>query len=171
MTSHICSTCGKEHEGLPTDYGFKLPDEVHALSYLEQYARTRANGDLCTLDERRYFIRGILQVPMIGREEYFGWGAWVEVDRTTHDGYVSNFNSELPESPGSSGRIANSLPGYSETLGLPVEIQFTGGTDRPKLVFTSEAAHVLAHEQHHGITAERHHEILENVGYFESTDT
>ncbi len=31
--TYICSSCGKEHQGLPTDWGFKLPDEAFALSY------------------------------------------------------------------------------------------------------------------------------------------
>ncbi|WP_416136139.1 DUF2199 domain-containing protein [Aquabacterium sp. A7-Y] len=48
--SFVCATCGQRHSGLPTDYGFRLPDQVHALSYIERYRRSRSNADLCTLD-------------------------------------------------------------------------------------------------------------------------
>ena len=28
---YVCSVCGKEHAGLPTDWAYKLPDDLWAL--------------------------------------------------------------------------------------------------------------------------------------------
>ena len=58
-----CGTCGRVHPGLPTEWGFREPDEVFALSYIAKYLRTRINADLCTLDDSRYFLRGLLGLP------------------------------------------------------------------------------------------------------------
>lgn len=52
--SYVCSSCGKTHKGLPTDWGFRLPDQVFELSYLDKYRRTRSNADLCSLDESSF---------------------------------------------------------------------------------------------------------------------
>lgn len=169
-TSYICSTCGKEHEGLPADWGFRLPDEVHELSYLDRYARSRSNADLCTLDERRYFVRGVLAVPLAEQDDSFGWGIWAEVDRGTHDDYVRTFNDDESTLTTKAGKLVNTVRGYSETRELPVHICFHGGNTRPTFVFPPEVAHGLAHEQRQGISRKRHHDILESLGFFDQPD-
>lgn len=129
--SFVCSHCGKEHPGLPTDWGFRLPDEVDALSYVERYRRTRHNTDLCTLDESRCFVRGVLLVPLAEADDTFAWGMWVEVDRTTHDRYLSGFEKDLSGELRVVGRLANDIPGYPPTRAVEVEVEFRGGGDRP----------------------------------------
>lgn len=168
--SFVCSTCGQRHPGLPTDYGFRLPDEVHALGYVNRYLRSRSNADLCTLDEGRYFLRGVLPIPLIEAKDDFCWGVWVEVDETTHDTYAHGFESDLSGQPGFPGRLANNLPGYGGTVGLAVDIRFQDEGTRPLLEFPPCSAHALAHEQHNGISNRRHHDLLESVGFFKKKD-
>jgi hypothetical protein len=162
----ICSTCGQEHPGLPTDYGFRLPDQVHALDYLERYIRSRSNSDLCTLDESRFFMRGIIPVPFKESNDDFCWGIWVEVSKEIHDFYVGGFSADLSSSSIATGNLANAIPGYEETVGLVVMIHFQDAGSRPSFKFPNDANHALSHEQRGGITAKRHHDILENVGHF-----
>src|SRR4051812_35024657 len=97
--SFFCANCGKEHPGLPTDWGFKLPDEVHSLSYVDRYVRSRHNADLCALDESRYFFRGLVPVPLSESTGHFNWGVWVEVRRDIHDIYLNGFNDDLSIQP------------------------------------------------------------------------
>ena len=169
--SFVCATCGETHPGLPADYGFRLPDEVHALEYLERYLRCRSNADLCTLDERRYFVRGVLPVPFAGSDtDEFRWGVWVELGKAGHDAYVAGFDEDLSGHPRLPGRIANEMPGYGATVGLDVEVQFQAEGTRPFLYFPSHASHALAHEQRGGITRKRHHDILEATGFFDDKE-
>lgn len=165
--SFICETCGESHEGLPTDYGFRLPDEVHALSYLDRYRRSRNNSDLCTLDEKRYFLRGVLRVPMPETKEEFGWGVWVGVSAKDHDFYLRNFNETVENAPPFPGTIANALPGYEQVLGQLVEVHLGGADQRPFLYFPAASTHALAIEQREGISRKRHHTILESTGFFD----
>jgi hypothetical protein len=79
-SSFVCSQCGTTHDGLPTDRGYKLPDDVWAVPEPDRAARAYWNTDLCEMDDR-FFIRGVLYVPSISRDGAFGWGVWVEVDR------------------------------------------------------------------------------------------
>lgn len=168
MTDHgyICSDCGKEHEGLPTDWGFKLPEDVYELSYLDKYRRTRSNTDLCTLDECRFFIRGLLSIPFTYQEGDFSWGIWVEVGRDVHDFYLGNYNEDFAAGTKARGTLANLIPGFAELLGQSLEIEFQDSKTRPSLMFPHGAEHSLATDQRDGIEFSRHHEFLELCGHF-----
>ncbi len=165
--SFVCETCGEIHSGLPHDYGFQLPDEVHDLDYVDRYLRARSNVDLCTLDDSRYFFRGIISIPLIESDDQFRWGVWIEVDRKCHDIYVRGFEEDISQHPRLLGRIANDMPACGETVDIEVEIQFNSQGDRPFFYFPLAASHTLAHEQRLGITKRRHHDILDAVGFFE----
>ncbi len=169
MTEHsyICSSCGKEHAGLPTDWGFKLPDVVFSLSYLDKYRRSRSNADLCTLDESRYFLRGLLPVPLSGQDDEFSWGIWVEIDKPIHDLYLSHYNDDLSGEHPALGFIANAIPAFSGLGSEPVEIRFSDAKSRPSFYLLPSSAHPLAAEQRSGISPHRHHQYLEACGHFE----
>jgi hypothetical protein len=168
--TYVCSTCGKEHQGLPTDWGFKLPDGIFELSYLEKYRRTRANSDLCALDENRFFIRGLVSLPFTYQEGAFSWGVWVEVDRTTHDFYLDHFNDDFARGSRAQGRLANTIPGFPELVNEPLEIEFQDPDSRPAFSFLSSAGHRLAKDQRDGVDFARHHEFLELCGHFADSD-
>ena len=164
--SFICSTCGEEHSGLAADYAFGLPDDVYSLPYLERYRRTRANADLCTLDELRFFVRGVLPLPFVDSDDEFVWGVWAEVTKEWHDLYLAGYYDDLSDNPPFEARLANTIPAYDHSIGLAIQVQFRSGNDRPSFHFPRSASLLLAREQHNGITRDRHHQILEQVGYF-----
>jgi hypothetical protein len=64
------------------------------------------------------------------------------------------------------GRIANEIAGY-QTREQIVEVQLKSGNERPSLFFPRSSDHPLAFEQRHGISRARHHEILEQIGFFD----
>lgn len=151
------------------DFGFRLPDEVHALGYLERYLRSRSNADFCTLGEARHFIRGVLPLPLQSSEDNFYWGVWVEIDLRHHDHYLAAFEEEAPDPYSFAGTIANDVPGYGGTIGLAVEVRLRKGTERPA-AYVTDSSHALAHEQRAGISLKRHHDILEATGFFEKNE-
>ncbi|MBK6471234.1 MAG: DUF2199 domain-containing protein [Betaproteobacteria bacterium] len=165
-TSFVCATCGQEHSGLPQDYSFGLPDEVFELDFISRYLRARSNSDLCTLDESRYFMRGVIPLPFQDSGEEYCWGVWVEVSREDHDKYVRGYHDDLSAEPSFPGKLANSIPGYEETLNLPVTAKFGEPGRRPNYFIGAAAQHKLGADQQTGITAARHHEILKAVGHF-----
>ena len=168
-TGYTCATCGKVHEGLPTDWGYRLPDEVYALSYLETYRRSRSNADLCTLDDQRHFLRGLLRIPFTHQDGDFAWGVWVEVPKAAHDFYVENFSNDAAAGARFEGRLANALPGFHGTLGAALGLELQRGKSRPILHFPGSAEHALARHQRDGIDAAGHHRFLEACGYFDES--
>lgn len=166
MSSYICSCCGESLEGLPTDFGYRLPDEVFSLTYLEKYERTRHNADLCTLDGNRFFLRGLLRVPFTHMDGYFGWGVWAEVDRETHDFYLRNFSVDNSAAKPAFGRLANGIPAAPELGAEALEIHFQDESSRPEFRLLPHSSSKLAQEQHVGIDAGGHHAYLVASGHF-----
>lgn len=164
--SLLCESCEREHSSLPTDQGFQLPDEVHALGYVERYRRSRFNSDLCTLDESKYFLRAALPLAFTEKEGAFHWGAWVEVSKADHDWYADISEHQKPGVRRFRGRLANDVPGYGGTLGVEVEVQTREDGYRPFLYFRADVSNALAQELSQGVSNKRHHEILETVGFF-----
>jgi hypothetical protein len=165
-----CHHCGRVHPGLPTDDGFRLPDEVFALPTVERYLRTRSNPDVCTLDEARYFLRGILVLPFADRDGVFSWGVWAEVARSDHDAYLTQIEADSDGSslPRFGGQLANAIPGYGGSRGLAVEVQLGGPAERPSLWLPRRSRHALAREQARELSAARHHQVLEACGCFDA---
>ncbi len=117
-----CGICGQVHAGLPTDYACQVPDEVFAMSYADRYLRTRMNASFCTIDESRFFIRGVLCLPFTDREGDFGWGVWAEVSEDDHNTCLAYSAADADGSslPRFDGKLANALSPYRRTLGLLV---------------------------------------------------
>ncbi|MGO4221084.1 DUF2199 domain-containing protein [Lysobacter sp. TAF61] len=161
--SFVCPTCGDTHEGMPTDHGWKLPDVVWDIPEGERSCRGKFNSDLCQLGDR-FFIRCVLKLPFTEQSGYYGWGAWVELSETDFYRYVAIYDKDGSEEPTVPGAIANAMPGYSQTLGMPVMVQFQGSTSRPTVHVPSASGHPLALEQTSGIDNRRYHAILVSTG-------
>jgi hypothetical protein len=141
-------------ESLTRDWGFELPDEVWALSEAEQDEQVRYNDDLCQWGER-VFIRCILPVPLKGEDDYFGWGAWAEVEPEVFERYLELYEEDGREEPPAPGKLANQLPPYpGTTLGTRVMIQFQTPDDRPTLTLLETDKSRLAQDQRDGVDGE-----------------
>jgi hypothetical protein len=136
-----------------------LPDEIWAIPEEERSIRARFTDDLCEYDHR-CFIRCILLVPLLDKDDDFGWGTWVEVERAVFLRYVSMFDADGSLEPRHPGKLANALSGYIGTLGTDVLIQFGDKSGRPSVHLLHDDQSQLALEQRHGIGEARYHEIL-----------
>jgi len=145
MSAFLCSTCGETHEGLPTDRGWKLPDAVWAIPDGERSNMAKFNSDLCQFGNR-FFIRCLLKLPFNEQPGYYGWGVWVEVAEPDFYRYVELYDKDGSAEPPVLGAIANAMPGYPPTLGLPVTVQFQSSTSRP-MIAVSASDHPIAEEQ------------------------
>jgi hypothetical protein len=154
-----CSICGKEHEGLVTNWAYKLPDAVWAIPEAERSEKTHFDSDLCQFGQR-YFIRCVLGVRFTEAPGEFNWGAWAEVERPTFARYLELYDKDGSSEPVFAGTLANSLPAYTHSLGTPVLIQCGEPTKRPSLYCRLEDDGQLAVEQRRGIDDPRYHEIL-----------
>ena len=161
--SFVCSICGQEHQGLTTDWAYKLPDVVWAIPEPERSAVARFSDDLCQFGDRCY-IRCDHPVRLLETDGEFGWGAWAEVEASVFRRYLELFDTDGSAEPTHAGALANALPAYADSLGAAVLVQFRDATKRPTLPLPDAADGVLAREQRGGIDNARYHEILDLIG-------
>jgi len=157
-----CSICGQDHEGLPTDWAYELPDEVWAIPEAERRDKAKFDSDLCQFGER-FFIRCILVVPFKAAPEQFSWGAWVEVEWPVFERYLQLYEEDGTSEPPHRGRLANDLIVYPDCIGVAVFIQFSEASKRPFIILHGDDQSLLASEQREGMTRARYHEILDII--------
>ena len=153
-----CRTCGEQHEGLPLDFGFPAPhywdgDDDHGW----------LTDDLCRIehaDQTDFFIRGVLEIPVVDLEETFRFGAWTSLSEASFERVVELWDAPPDEHEGYFGWLANSIPGYAETLNLRSDVVMREPRLRP-LIVLHDGDHPLIREQRDGITSARVREIAE----------
>jgi hypothetical protein len=155
-----CATCNELHDLTDMQIGYKRPDAWFAVPPDEREARWEIDADLAALDGERFFIRGVLPIPVHGEPQGYAWGVWAAVGEADYRRYEVLFDDPAPDGePPFAGRIANQIPGYPQTLGVPITIHLEQGNARPSFM-VDDAAHPLAVEQRGGVYLERVLEML-----------
>jgi len=150
---HICATCGQSHEGIEFSFEQDSPDPYANLSPDARDTRAILTTDHCIIDQKTFFLRGCLEIPIIGHSEPFLWGLWAIVWEKDFDEIDDCWDSPGREKTHGpfKGRLANSLKDYPETLNLKLKIVLQPVGTRP-LFYIEESEHPLAQEQQHGIS-------------------
>lgn len=122
------------------------------------------SSDQCVIHAQHYFVRRLIEIPVIDSDEVFSWGVWVSLSR-------ENFAaaSDLWDTPGREsekpyfGRLTTELLAYSSTpLNLKTNLHTRPVGQRP-FVELEPTDHPLAVEQRTGITPDRVREIAAAV--------
>jgi hypothetical protein len=158
--SWTCSCCGTQFDTLPLDYVYRAPDQWFQIPESEREQRSKLSSDVCIIDRRDFFVRGCLEIPIIGQDKRFIWGVWVSVSRASfiriHDLWDEPVVENEPPMPGLLCNDINDL--YPTTLDLKILLRLRGDNKRPAIELES-TDHPLAVEQRQGIPIERVEEI------------
>jgi hypothetical protein len=169
VLKYTCETCGEVHEGLP-DYGFDAPIYYYWVPDEEREQRCSLGPDLCVIDDEYFFVRAVLQVPIVGVEQAFGWGVWSSLSEHNFNRYLELWDSEDVSGEGSFfGWLSNRLPLYPDTLSLKLEVHPQGSGIRPLLVLQA-SDHRLAVDQREGLSWARAVEMVEKLLHPENGD-
>ena len=158
-----CEVCGRHHEVLPLSYSVKAPLAAGRVPGEEWDARVMMTPDQCVIDGRNFFLRGRIPIPVIGLEEPFIWGVWVEVGpkdflRTTEMWVVAGREAEAAFR----GWLDTQIPIFGDTVNLEVRVETQVVGRRPHF-FVVDGEHPLAVQQRDGISMQRVVEIAEMV--------
>ena len=112
------------------------------------------------IERRLFFVRGIVEIPVVEADEPFHWAVWVSLSESNFDRTIELWEQEGRESePAMSGWLSVDLPGYlPSTLNLKTDVHTQPVGNRP-LVELEPTGHPLAVEQREGITLARVHEL------------
>lgn len=164
-----CSECGAEHELL--DPTFRRPEAYVRLASEVRDEHADADDDLCRItlpgEPARYFVRGVLPVAVRHLPGGIWWGLWAEVPESEFRRILELWSApdQASESP-IKASLANAIPGYPETLGLPLLVRLTGPTSRPELSFAPGADHPFVDECTSGVDPHRAsewNELIDNA--------
>jgi hypothetical protein len=156
-----CSTCGTEHDLDHIEPSFRRPDAYLKVSSAERERRITESDDACMITSQdgqhlACFIRTILYVPILGEATSIGWGFWVEVNHQTYWRIGSVWDDpDQHEEPPFPCTLANDIPNYPSTQGLPGVIRLIGLRSRPVLTLAVDSDHPFAVEARNGVHYER----------------
>jgi hypothetical protein len=156
-----CSRCGAEHEGIPLDWVYNEPWHWNGGNAPDDWI----TEDLCAwtddAGDPAFFIRGVLPIPVLGSDDVLGYGVWSSLSRRSFDRVVELWDepARVAEPP-YFGWLSNSLPGYPETVSLPLDV-ITEELDKRPTLRLHDGDHPLIREQQQGMTRERLLELTE----------
>ena len=168
--SWICPECGTAHAGL-FDLAFDHPEwwqgSAETLPNAEVLSSdTVLTEDFCVIEGKHFFVRSVLQLPVIGAADtFFGFGVWVTLSKANFDRYIETFDTGDHGHLGPwFGWFSNRIRGYPDTLNLKCQVVPRDGRSRP-YVELEPTHHPLAIEQRDGITFDRILEIYALHGH------
>src|SRR6185437_900585 len=155
-SSFRCSSCGQEHAGLPLSFAADYPDPYANLSAEARELRAIAGSYQCIIDQQEFYIRGCLEIPVIGTGEVFMWGLWARISEAAFEEISDHWESQGREAMIGpyKGRLANSLSIYPDTLNQRLEVRISPVGSRP-LFILEEAGNALCIEQRAGLNPQR----------------
>ena len=159
LSSFVCAVCGKRHDGLLLDVAFRRPASFFGYPEEGREEHIVCNDDLCESRDGRYFIRGVLELPVVDTGDVFCWGLWVEVSERDFRRYLELWDAEdaSSETP-FTGRLDGEPLPYPGSDRLAVTVHLRPGNQRPRLVVTDDA-HRLGRDQRQGVTLHQVHEF------------
>ena len=163
MDRIACPVCGDVHDLSDMQVGFGKPDAYFAVESEERDRRARITEDVAEIDGTHHFIRGVLEIPVRGELQPFGWGIWVEVAAEVYQQYLQAGKDGPSIVAPSTGRVGTQLPGFPQTLGVPVLVQPSADHSLRPTFEVADERHPLGVEQRNGIHVER---VLEHLSRY-----
>jgi len=156
---HPCPTCGAALPDVPLCYGAEAPWRELGVRDEELERRVILSPDQCVVDERDCFIRGHIDIPIVGSTETFSWSVWCSLSGESFLHAMERWTAEdrtddLPYF----GWLMTRLPVYPDTLRLETSVK-SREVGRVPLVTIERLDHPLAIEQRTGITRARIEEL------------
>lgn len=152
------------------DLAASKPDFWQNPEVREPNSALRMDGDFlsedfCVIDGQHFFVRCVLDIPVHGLDQWFGYGVWSTLSRANFDKYVEGFDDGNYEDFGPwTGWFSNNLRVFGETLNLPCWVEPQQERQRPLIDF-GDLDHPIALAQREGISAERVLEIYAAYGH------
>jgi hypothetical protein len=148
--------------GIP-GFAWDYPVPYLLIPEEERDSRIRLSADTCVIDDKWFFVRGCLDIPVRDHEELFSWGVWCSLSQAKFHRYQELFDQvDRPAGESFFGWLCSAIPGYPDTQQLKTMVHVRPWPTRP-FVKLEPTDHPLAVEQRNGITMARAREIAERV--------
>jgi hypothetical protein len=158
-----CTSCNEWHEGMPT-FASDAPLYLHGIPEEERGQRCVLQSDTCVIDDKLFFVRGCIEIPVDGTSEPFIWGVWVSLSAQSFEDFVACFDAPKRTHIGPFfGWLSAELPLYPSIENLKTRVHLRDDGIRPYIEL-EPTDHPLAVEQRNGIAVDR---VAEIYAYYE----
>jgi hypothetical protein len=157
-----CASCGQIHDGIPS-YGADRPQQFWEVPEGKRESDVFLTSDSCIIADRFFFIRGCIDIHVIGTSELFTWGVWASLKEENFFIWQESYETAKRSHLGPFfGWLSTRLPTYPDTLLLKTMVHLRDNGIRPRIELET-SDHPLAVEQREGITLERLGEIIHSM--------
>jgi hypothetical protein len=167
-----CGMCEEWHTGPCLDFSEDSPyywsekheEESRRSSLLPRWSKQRSktflNEDFCAIEDRDFFVRGIIHLPIIGAGETLRWGVWGSLSRENFETLLKmDSDPKRVELPPMFSWLSTRIPEYPDTLNLKMYAHIQELNWRPHFRL-ERTDHPLSREYHEGIPPERVKQIM-----------
>ncbi|MFT4074767.1 MAG: DUF2199 domain-containing protein [Asticcacaulis sp.] len=153
-----CRTCGQKHDDIPTCFGIEAPWRAF-VSEQEFEQRVELTKSLCVVDGEHFFIRGHVEIPIIGHHENLAFSVWSSLSEESFVDVNEHWDDpNRAACPPYFGWLSSPITPYGNVINLPLSVQ-SRKPDMVPLFTIRQAEHPLAIDQRDGIAIRRWHEI------------
>ncbi|MEU9720829.1 DUF2199 domain-containing protein [Streptomyces sp. NPDC047976] len=118
------------------------------------------SSDQCVIKGQHFFIRGLIEIPVIGSQDIFSWGVWVSLSSNNFARALDVWNTVGREAEKPYfGWLSTELPLYPESTTNLKTNAHTRPVGKRLFIELEPTDHPLAVEQRTGITQDRIREI------------
>lgn len=159
-----CVCCNEFQRGTPA-YGYDMPIFYFDVPEDEREARIYLDADTCAIDNKLFFVKGILDIPIHGASEPLTWGVWVSQSVEEFHLYRETMGTDRIGQI-SFGWLAITMPGYNDldergnTVQLKCDVKGQAAGQRP-VIQVQECDHPLYRDQYDGISWDRAVELVQ----------
>lgn len=159
----ICSCCGIVYEELPNCLGIDYPNSIFSIPEEERENRIELLESLCIIDQKHFFHRGRITIPIIDYEENLLFDVWTSISEANYNKRMDLWDApnRVFEEP-YFGWLQNSIPAYGETLNIKT-ISFEQEVGVIPEIKSIEEGHPLTIDQENGISYNRAVEIVNEI--------
>ena len=155
-----CPYCQESHDILALEPSFGRPDAFLELNRRDD-VQVRDSKDSCAVRSaddswRRYFLRVLVPFTVLSVEKPVSWGAWVEITEEQHSRVEELWDSPKQSSgPPFTGRFANALHGYQDTLDITGLVSLTDPSNIPTFHMIAPGDNQFVREQQSLVSPQR----------------
>ncbi len=156
-----CKLCGAQSEEAPFCFGAEAPwRELVAEGDFEK--RVELTKDQCVVHDKAFFIRGHVEIPILGLDEPFRWSVWCSLSEPSHQRVCERWDDSSRKGDSYFGWLSTDIPTYPNTINLESTV-LSRELGRVPLVIIQECDNPLFADQEKGISLDRTHEIAHQL--------
>ena len=90
---YVCQCCDKEYDQIPFCFGTDVPISFYSVPPKERDERIEMEQSLCVIDEKYFFHRGRLEIPIIDHQENLMFDVWLSISKENFEIRMDDWNN------------------------------------------------------------------------------